>query len=332
MSRRIFPALLFALTACGDNATHSDPPVEMPPDAPDGPPLVDGDLACFADVDTAIDQTIDGHYKYTYNDAGLILREELDRGSDKVVDEISAYTYDGDRLTAFTYDGNADGAPDYREDISYNAAGSESERTVDFDGDGVTDIDEHYDYDASGRLATVRSDNDGDGMIDEIDTQIYAGDQLDHVDLDQDADGTADGVETYHYDATGHLVRIETDEGLDGTLERTQTLEYDARGRLVKQVFVADFQGDGTPDFQFTFTGAFDDRGRLEHSDTDFNGDTERLTYVYLCEVAGRGHATRARLAGPTRAAIGRLRATAARVRSERARPSRRSAAGSARW
>jgi hypothetical protein len=283
--RHPFPLLLLlVVAACGGGDSSSAP--DAPPQ-PDAIPLVDRDLACFAVLDRSIDGTTDGRWAYTYDAGDRLVREELDERVDSTLDEILLYTYDGDNLVAFVWDDNADGTPEYREDITYDATGKELTRVTDFDADGAIDWSESYEYDAEGRLAVIRSDTDGNGEVDALDTYVYVDDRLDHVEIDSDLDGTVDGRETHTYDVLGRVERIETDEGLDGTKDMIQLIDYDTQDRVVGTELTIDFGGDGTIEFHMSRTITYDAQGRIDQIDSDFNEDLERLAYEYLCPVVG---------------------------------------------
>ncbi|MDG1098729.1 MAG: hypothetical protein P8O20_05030, partial [Bacteroidia bacterium] len=69
---------------------------------------------------------------------------------------------------------------------------------------------------------------------------------------DSDADGTADYISTYTYDANGNRTRLEVDSDADGTADRIYTYTYDTNGNRTSREY--DNDGDGTADDIYTFT------------------------------------------------------------------------------
>ena len=92
---------------------------------------------------------------------------------------------------------------------------------------------------------------------------------------DYDADGTADFIETYTYDANGIMLTSSYCEPDERDFCQTETYTYDADGNRVRES--RDTNGDGVAN-RITTDTYDDDGNRLTASyDTDTNGEPNSI-------------------------------------------------------
>jgi antitoxin component YwqK of YwqJK toxin-antitoxin module len=132
-----------------------------------------------------------------------------------------------------------------------------------------------------GNRTRFERDSDADGTADQIYTYTYdANGNPTRYEYDADADGTADQIETSTYDANGNLIRSEYDYDADGTADQIYRYTYDANGNLTREEY--DYDADGTVDEIDTYT--YDANGNLTRYENDYDADgtedeIEKFTY-----------------------------------------------------
>ncbi len=164
----------------------------------------------------------------------------------------------------------------------------------DGDDDGHPDASGLERFDALGRPIASTRDWERDGVTDEASRWTWSDQGLVRTELDRDADGAADRVLTYAYDAQGRQIEatvfdpsahVDTvtrsgwedgrlawttdDLGRDGIVDRSTTYGYDARGKKVSEAI--DTDGDGQPQWFYTFV--WDEAGRKQRTEKDIQGD-----------------------------------------------------------
>jgi len=117
-------------------------------------------------------------------------------------------------------------------------------------------------------------DNDADGAVDEVDSRTY--DAMGHL-LTFESMSSAGAVlfrYTYAYDAKGNLIEAEEDDNGNGIVDQRTT--YDANGNATEREW--DFDGDGVVDQRVVYT--YDSYGSLvkEENDTNADGTVDQLT------------------------------------------------------
>ena len=159
---------------------------------------------------------------YTYDADGNRVRESLDTNGDGVANRITTDTYDADGswLTA-SYDNDNDGVID-----------SITTRTYDTDGNILTLSYNNgtytYTYDADGNWLTYHYDNHENG--DSYEVHAYTYDANDNL-LTRSrypvaVDGRVSKIITNTYDADGNQLTFRSDENADGTADLIETYTY----------------------------------------------------------------------------------------------------------
>ena len=159
---------------------------------------------------------------YTYDADGNRVRESLDTNGDGVANRITTDTYDADGswLTA-SYDNDNDGVID-----------SITTRTYDTDGNILTlsynNVTYTYTYDADGNWLTYHYDNHENG--DSYEVYAYTYDANDNL-LTRSrypvaVEGRNSEIKTYTYDADGNQLTFRSDENADGTADLIETYTY----------------------------------------------------------------------------------------------------------
>ena len=125
-------------------------------------------------------------------------------------------------------------------------------------------------------------DFDADGTADRIRTYTYdAYGNRTRYEYDSDGDGTADEIRTYTYDANGNETRNELDSDGDGTVDEITTYTYDSNGNRTRSEY--DNDADGTADRIYTYT--YDTNGNRTSREYDNDGDgtaDDIYTFTYL--------------------------------------------------
>ena len=159
---------------------------------------------------------------YTYDADGNRVRESLDYQGDGVENSYRTYTYDADGswLTA-SYDNDNDGVID-----------SITTRTYDTDGNMLTLSYNNgtytYTYDADGNWLTYHFDNHENG--DSYEVYAYTYDANDNL-LTRSrypvaVEGRNSEIKTYTYDADGNQLTFSSDENANGTADLIETYTY----------------------------------------------------------------------------------------------------------
>ena len=159
---------------------------------------------------------------YTYDADGNRVRESLDYQGDGVENSYRTYTYDADGswLTA-SYDNDNDGVID-----------SITTRTYDTDGNMLTLSYNNgtytYTYDADGNWLTYHFDNHENG--DSYEVYAYTYDANDNL-LTRSrypvaVEGRNSEIRTYTYDADGNQLTFSSDENANGTADLIETYTY----------------------------------------------------------------------------------------------------------
>ncbi len=266
----------------------------------------DGNLLTQENTDPSHYFNPDGNFNYTtytYDSDGNLLSRELDDSNDGTVDDRWTYTYDSDGnmlteqhqgyTTIVSFSFEPDGSPTaiveqgpqtHGHTITYTYESDGSLRTMEKHSDPVFTGPSWYafhTYDGDGNLLTEEVDDDADGTFDSLETRTYDGDgNLLTVVKDAGADGTPDHLETRTYDGDGNLLTVVKDSGADGTFEYRETRTYDGDGNLL--TVVKDSGADGTFDYRETRT--YDGDGNLLDvaEDSDGDGTLNTLeTYAY---------------------------------------------------
>ncbi len=223
----------------------------------------------------------------TYNDQGVMVRQELTSGSQT---RFLRWGTDGNGTRTWgEYDNDADGSWDRHDDLVYDDQDRWVDRFVDMDFDGNVDQRWQRSYNALGLLTSDSQDTDYDGTVDSLQTWRYNdnGQSLEHVrmtadvvtyrdtsaydseyrltrkETDWDGDGTVDTVATMTYTTNdeGNERRISRDDfDANGTWDRIQTTDYNAAGKVISRVTQADLETTPTTT---TSSFAYDELGRL---------------------------------------------------------------------
>ena len=159
---------------------------------------------------------------YTYDADGNRVRESLDTNGDGVANRITTDTYDADgSLLTASYDNDNDGVID-----------SITTRTYDTDGNMLTLSYNNgtytYTYDADGNWLTYHYDNHENG--DSYEVYAYTYDANDNL-LTRSrypvaVEGRNSQIKTYTYDADGNQLTFRSDENADGTADLIETYAY----------------------------------------------------------------------------------------------------------
>ena len=186
-------------------------------------------------------------YRYEYDGSGNITRESVDEDGDGRVERETSYEYDasGNVIRESLYSGDDEL---YITDYEYDSYGNLVRSSLDLDADGTPEEVEtwpyQYETDAQGKLVRRVLDRDGDGRPEEIlNFSYFADGTLDHEDR-LSIEGAEYESSTWRYDASGKLTREERDDGADGVADRITGYAYDACGNLLDQS-VSD--GEGHP-------------------------------------------------------------------------------------
>ncbi len=181
------------------------------------------------------------NYSYEYDAKGRVVKKSEDEDGDGKTDQILSYEYDADgRLIKETYQGLGLHNPDEIVYYSYDQHGAVVRIERDDLGDGSIDYVElrpyEYRYDDNGRIIHRSLELNGEAR-EVIDYSWHPDGALareEHwvrdIDIWQE--------ETWQYDALGRLLREQIDYEADGTAERVTRYGYDACGGLVsREVF-----------------------------------------------------------------------------------------------
>ena len=175
-------------------------------------------------------------YRYEYDGSGNITRKSVDEDGDGRAERVTRYEYDasGNVIRESVY--LADKVL-YITDYEYDSYGNLVRSARDNDADGTPEEVEtwpyQYETDAQGKLVRRVLDRDGDGRPEEIlDYTYYANGRLDHEDR-LSIEGAEYESSTWRYDASGKLTREEWDYGADGVADRITGYAYDACGNLL---------------------------------------------------------------------------------------------------
>ncbi len=243
-----------------------------------GSDRLDGDLKTIGDG------TVDSSLLQTFDAAGALLSAKADYDRDGTIDQAETYAYHaGGELAARTAefdDGSGagtadDGTVDRSAFEAYGSGGLREALKRDEDHDGVWDRIEAYTHHADGEVKTRTTTfddgsgagTDDDGTADRIRLETFAADgQLASLNLDDDADGTDDRIESYvrTFHTGGELETLLTDydDDADGAVERAVLEAFDVDGR--RESVKNDDDDDGTYDK----TTAFGYRGTTDKIET----------------------------------------------------------------
>ena len=129
--------------------------------------------------------------------------------------------------------------------------------------------------------ATDSADNDANGEANEISTFTYDADgNLLTYSFDSDANGEPNEIITYTYDTDGNRLTWSKDTDANGNANEIKTYTYDADGNRLNYRYDTDASGE--PNSITTYT--YDDNGnRLTYSrDANANGEADQIyTYAY---------------------------------------------------
>ena len=182
---------------------------------------------CSSWRDVGSDGRVDTRTEYLYEGELLIAEVVLAvRGGRPLA--VTEYVYDrNDRLWGKAVDRNDDGVSDLNVYFTYDTRGRLSGEALDDGADGTFDRFVYYTYQGNNRSASV--DLDGNGRIDRRDVATYRmlGGNVASETLDQGADGRADRVTTYIYDAGDNRVYELVDDGADGSTDVVLGFVYD---------------------------------------------------------------------------------------------------------
>ena len=141
----------------------------------------------------------------------------------------------------------------------------------------------------TGNQTRYEYDSDADGRADRILTYTYdANGDRTRFEYDSDGDGTADAIYSYTYDANGNLTREESDSDGDGAADEILTYIYDANGNKTREE--KDENGDGVPDYIANYT--YDANSNKTRDEYDSNGDGVP-DYIYAYTYDTNGNITR---------------------------------------
>jgi serralysin len=180
---------------------------------------------------------------WVYDDFGSIVAYTVDDGSDGVVDETWANTWDGDNLIQSTLALGAD--PDV--DIVYTGTyvgGRRQTWVADVGVDG--DLDELWTHTWTGDHEHVEADLNGDGDIDRVEDRVWDGDRMMSVAVDAANDGAFEQITAWTYDADGRITSLIIELiTLPTTTTVTALTAYDVEGREVTYDYSFDALSDG---------------------------------------------------------------------------------------
>ncbi|MEM7098694.1 MAG: hypothetical protein AAF541_10590 [Pseudomonadota bacterium] len=225
------------------------------------------------------DGNLDLIYDYTYNDNYQTLSYTRDSNGDGTVDQTTEFVYDEFGARTLRQDTNASGTPTSREVLEYDIDGNLVRRTTGVDTTSV----EIWIVDEDGMRSTADYDTDGDGVVDRRITLTYEGrprgDRWLRADIDDDMDGTIDGVRIRSFNARGQMLTNERDDNLDGTLDYTEYFTYNEQG--FQTSYQRDIGGNGV-DYARTSSRRTDGQVSEDQYDSDGDGVYEsgnRYTY-----------------------------------------------------
>ena len=163
---------------------------------------------------------------FTYDADGNRVRESLDTNGDGVANRISTSTYDADGswLTA-SYDDDNDGVTDSITTRTYDADGN----ILTLSYNNVTYTYTYtYTYDADGNWLTYYYDNHVNGDSYEVYSYTYdtSGNLLTRSQYPVAVDGRDSKIITNTYDADGNQLTFRSDENADGTADLIETYTY----------------------------------------------------------------------------------------------------------
>lgn len=114
-----------------------------------------------------------------------------------------------------------------------------------------------------------------------ITTPLY---RVTRYETDSDANGVADRVYHYDYDAQGNIPVQSTDDNADGSINRVATYSYDVNGNITMQSY--DQNNDGTADQKYSY--AYDSHSNRISYSIHGNGDDDvTTTYTYTYDSYG---------------------------------------------
>jgi len=190
------------------------------------------------------------------DEGGTIFKVDKSTGEATVVSATRGGAFESLALESFA-DADADGMPDYWEDLHGLNKNDPADADLDGDGDGLTNLEEFNAY-----TDPTSPDTDGDGLTDGEEVHTYG---TDPTKADTDGDGLPDGVEL-HALGTNPLDADTDDDGLgDGE-------EVDVHGT---DPLVVDTDGDGLGD-GFEVEYGFDPLSDSGEASED--GDEDGLT------------------------------------------------------
>jgi hypothetical protein len=177
-------------------------------------------------------------YQYEYDGSGNITRKSFDEDGDGRAERETSYKYDGSG-NVIRESVHSGGNELYITDYEYDSYGNLVRSARDNDADGTPEEVEtwpyQYETDAQGKLVRRVLDRDGDGRPEEtLDYAYNADGRLDHEDR-LSIEGAEYESSTWRYDASGKLTREEWDDGADGVADRITGYAYDACGNLLDQ-------------------------------------------------------------------------------------------------
>ena len=104
------------------------------------------------------------------------------------------------------------------------------------------------------------------------------------VEIDEEADGELDEIETLRFNAAGQMTELHLDEGADGTTDESTWHTYNADGLEVSTEY--DLDGDGAIDEAIYFTYDASGNPTMRENDSDGDGTIDSVT-VYLYDADG---------------------------------------------
>ena len=164
---------------------------------------------------------------------------------DGMYDEIWSRTFDAEgRVLTSEVDVDADGVFENRDEFTYDDNGNITSHVL-TDGEGIVIFRMTATWDDQSRLLTWVHDDGDDGTPDYTDTRTYVGEWLENLTIVDQADGIADMVITWTFDANGHPMRGERDgiydieagnpiRAPDGNPDVIQDVVFDVDGNLIQ--------------------------------------------------------------------------------------------------
>ena len=190
---------------------------------------------CTEQVDVSGDGVADQLFEYTYDGAGLLVREEEEH-PDAGWLFVTTFEYDAhDNPVRVEWDEGGDGEVDrvYVETNEYDVSGNLVRVDSDGQGDGAQDRITLYEYDSLNRMVREANDDLADGDFDRVRLFHYGEvDRLVRMDIDLGDDGVIDHIWTYTYDRCGLRVRSQADTNVDGDIDQVEKHSYDEQGNM----------------------------------------------------------------------------------------------------